>query len=244
MSKFFAPSFTITYNNKLSRKGTNGRLFRFGDQITVSGMDLVPFINGVYKLTDPKDATIYPPDVFTLECLSPGSDRCFGGWNPNTSYNIPIFKGRTIVSSGGAVLSSSITAGNSDVWVHFSGGILPARTVSPAVAPTPTPTPPPPVASYPVTVISEPPSGNGNNLVSSGFDIDKFIASANFKPGLNAAANAKGAAAFRADAKRAAKAAKLTPGQTQKLMDAVNKAIAEGIAKAKNKPLPKPIPRR
>ena len=242
--------FVVSYKNKYSRKGTNGRLFKVGELITVSGMNL-SFINGVYRLVD-VGADLGPgqpgTDVFILECVSQGSGRCFSGWQPGASYNIPIFKGSTVVSSGGAEISSLSTGGNSDIWVHFLAGRMAARPVSPAIVPTPIPPPawPPPVlvSDYPSTVISEPPSDNGNNLVSSGFDIDKFIATANFKPGRSAAANAKGAAAFRADAKRAAKAAKLTPAQTKKLMDAVNKAIAEGIAKASSKPLPKPKPRR
>ena len=183
-----------------------------------------------------------------IECFSQDA-RCFNGWLPGSSLNVPIFAGRTIVSSSGAEVSSTKPPiGNSSIWVHFLAGRLASRPVSPAIVPTPAPLPPlpptpAPVPEYPIVSISEPPL-SGGNVVGDGFDIDKFIATANFKPGLSAAANARGAAAFRADAKRAAKQAKLTPAQTKKLMDAVNKAIQDGLAKLKNKPLPKPKPPR
>ena len=49
----------ISYNNVFSRKGTNGKLFRIGDSITVTGMtsdsrSSSPYSNGngVYRIVD------------------------------------------------------------------------------------------------------------------------------------------------------------------------------------------------
>lgn len=240
----------ITNKLKPTRIGTNRIPFRIGETISVYGMPGVP-VNGTYKIMD-IGSQVNGSDSLILECFTPGGG-CFKGWAASASYNIPIFKGRVIRSSGGAEVSDESPAfGNSDLWVHFLAGRLTGKPLSPAIIPTPTPPPPlpPPIlVETPSVIISEPPLTQGNNLTgtgdgTSGFDIDAFIVRANFKAGLSAAANAKGAAAFRADAKRAAKQAKLTPAQTQKLMDAVNKAIAEAIAKAKTRPLPKPRARR
>ena len=240
----------ITNKLKSTKIGTNRIPFREGESITVSGMPGVP-VNGVYRIVDIGGANLGPgindgSDAIILECFTPGGG-CFKGWAAGASYNIPIFKGRVIVSSGGAQVSNEGTGGNSDLWVHFLAGRLPSKPLSPAIIPAPPlppPLPPPVLVETPGVVFSDPPPTQGNNLTDVGFDIDGFIARANFKPGRSAAANAKGVAAFRADAKRAAKQAKVTPAQTQKLMDAVNKAIADGTAKAKVKPLPKPRPRR
>jgi|694.fasta_scaffold61715_6 hypothetical protein len=252
---------TFSYRASETITGSNGIKFKQGDTVSIRGVrppNLAGWnssLDGVYKVIDLTSRGLVVTGSATV------------GWGGG-SINMPM-NGIEARASGGAVISGakSVTAadgvGNTaDWWMHaFTSYQIdsivspPPPIVLPPVAPpntisqpprSVTSPPPPPQAPRPVIDPGPPPRDNGNDLDTGDgrFNIDQFIARANFKLGTSPAANNRGAARFIADATKAAKTARLTESQTKKLLDAVRKAIADARAKVKNKPLPKPKGRR
>lgn len=236
---------TFSYKSQETKNTSNGIPFKTGDTLSIKGFRNAGGqegwneLNGVYRITN----------ITTRGYVVSGAAT--GNWGRgsiNVPFSYPPAGGSSVVSSGGGEISGAreyrhgpgdrlFTA---DWWMHMFTATeagLSAPSNPPAVSgdtgPVTRPNPP--------RAVDRPPPDDGNKLNTGygGFDIDKFIATANFKPGRDPRANARGIAAFRAEAKKAAKQARLTPAQTKKLMDAVEKAIADGIAKAKKKPLDK-----
>lgn len=250
---------TFSYKGQETKMTSNSIPFKQGDTISVSnfrssnGTAGWSSVNGVYQVAaitarglsvTGSAAQRWGQGSINIPFSNPPQD--IAGMTYSRDSTPPY---SSVVSSGGAVISEARafttytplgTGVSTDWWLHAfitteAGASAPS---SPPVVPT---KPVPVIDSVPKPVDSpSPDSGNMLNTGGGVFDIDKFIATANFKPGLSPAANAKGAADFRDAAQKAAKQARLTQAQTKKLMDAVNRAIAEGIAKAKKKPLSKP----
>lgn len=225
-------------------KTSNGTPFKQGDTLSIRGTKAFDAggwpssIDGVYKVVD----VIGRPGL----AVTGGATA---GWGTG-SINMPM-DGITVSASGGAVIHNAKTvpvgAGQStDWWLHAFTDSGNVQYPAPSFPVFPTTSAPPSQPPRPVIDPGPPPRDNGNDLDAGGdrFNIDQFIVRANFRLGTNAQANNRGAAQFIADATRAAKAAKLTKAQTKKLLDAVNKAIADAKSKAKNKPLPKPKGRK
>lgn len=251
------PFYLMTFSNraKETKSTSNGVPFKVGDTVIVKDFPTIGLnqiglgwtnINGAYKV-----------DMIDARGLlvSGAPTRGWGQGTMNIPFTTPpsnvvgfSYVGSqppysSVTASGGAVIAGAqaVQVGigvSADWWIHV--GITTGPSVSSPPEVVTNPGPRPVIDPIPKTA-DRPPPDNGNNLntVDGGFDIDKFIATANFKPGRDPRANARGIAAFRAEAKKAAKQARLTPEQTKKLMDAVEKAIADGMAKAKKKPLDK-----
>ena len=258
-------SYTIifSYQSKSTTIGSNGVPFKIGDSISLRSFRAAGItgwntsIDGSYRIVDMNSAGLSVTGG-AIATWGEGSINqpfsCPPQMINNFNYSVgtpPPYS--SVSSSGGAIISGAkafnvgATGISTDWWVHAYEGPLPNPNTSPSTPPsppTPTPTPPPPrpVVDPPIRI------DDGNLLNTGGgkppFSIADFIARASFTPGYNAAANTKGAADFRADATKAAKEASLTKAQTNKLLLAVNNAIAKGMAKFKQRPLPKPKGRR
>jgi hypothetical protein len=230
----------FSYIGVETSKTSNGILFKRGDTLFIRGTRSFAgggwpnSIDGVYTVVE----VINRPGLVVTGSAT-------AGWGQG-SINMPM-NGITVSASGGAVINNaktfSVGAGiSTDWWLHAftdsNSQYVPAPP-PPVSPPRPTPPPQPP---RPVIDPGPPPRDNGNDLDTGDgpFNIGQFIARANFRLGTDPQANNRGAAQFIADATRAAKVARLTKAQTKKLLDAVNKAIADARAKVKNKPLPKP----
>jgi hypothetical protein len=235
----------FSYINVETSKTSNGILFKRGDTLFIRGTRSFAgggwpnSIDGVYTVVE----VINRPGLVVTGSAT-------AGWGQG-SINMPM-NGITVSGGGGAVINNAMTVPvgigiSTDWWLHAitSPDSQPVKPPLPLPISLPRSTPPP-QAPRPVIDPGPPPRDNGNDLDTGDgrFNIDQFIARANFKLGTSPAANNKGAAQFIAAATRAAKSARLTKAQTKKLLDAVNKAIADAKSKAKNKPLPKPKGRR
>lgn len=226
-------------------KTSNGIPFKQGDTLSIRGTQAFAAggwpssIDGVYKVVE----VIGRPGLVV-------TGGATAGWGTQGSINTPM-NNITVSSSGGAVINNAKTVPvgggvSTDWWLHAmtdSGSQYVPTPPPPVSPPRPTPPPQPP---RPVIDPGPPPRDNGNDLDTGdgSFNIDQFIVQANFKLGTDPQANNRGAAQFIADATRAAKSARLNKAQTKKLLDAVNKAIANARAKVKNKPLSRPKGRK
>lgn len=231
---------TFSYKNSETTRSANGVQFKQGDTVSIRGTRAAGItgwnssLDGVYKVTE-----ITPRGLV----VTGGATAVWGGGSINMPMN-----GVTVSASGGASISNAqdYQVNNqgehtTDWWLHAfttdntGGAAIPAPISPPFKGPAPQP-------PKPVVDPGLPPRDDGNNLdTGTGrFNIGEFIARANFRLGTSTQANNIGAAQFIADATKAAKSARLNKAQTKKLLDAVNKAIADARAKVKNKPLPKP----
>lgn len=265
---FFILNFS--YKGVGTDQTSNGIPFKVGDTISLTGFDLrLPFngwirMDGSYRVLDLGRLN---PGGIALS-VSGGATSQWGIGSINIAFNHPpgtlgaIITNRDAIppyssvhSSGGAAITNAqgyIVRGNewsTDWWLHayatptFTG--LSGGAEAPTIPVTPTvptaPRPPTPQPPSPRLVVDGWPDGNGGNPA---FDIDKFIATASFKAGTDARANARGARDFIALAVKAAKDSRLSPARTKVLLAAVNMAIANSKAKAMKRPLAKPRGRR
>jgi hypothetical protein len=235
----------FSYKSQETKNTSNSIPFKIGDTLSIQGfraargMARWNEVNGTYRI----DGIISRGYV-----VSGPVTRDWGDGSINIPFSYPPEGVSSVVSSGGGKISGATeyrhgpggSLFTADWWMHMhtttDAGLLaasnpPVTSGGPGLVTVPNPP----------RAVDRPPPDDGNKLNTGygGFDIDKFIATANFKPGRDPRANARGIAAFRAEAKKAAKQAKLTTAQTKKLMDAVDRAIADGMAKAKKKPLDK-----
>lgn len=238
----------FSYKNTENPKTTNGIPFKQGDTVSVQGSRAAGItgwnssLDGIYKVIE----------LTSRGLVVTGSPTAKWG---DGSINMPM-NGITVSASGGASISGAgmyqidSRQQTTDWWMH---AFITPNTSGPVTGggyPLPESRPPhkPPAPQPPRPVIDPGPPfvDDGNNLTTDNgrFNIDKFIVQANFKAGTSSRENNIGAAQFIADATSAAKTAKLNKAQTKKLLDAVNKAIADARAKVKNKLLPKPKGRK
>lgn len=244
------PSGASTDERRATITGDNGKTFKVGDVITFKGFK-VPSVYRDWREIDGSYIVngITVGNGLYVSVYYGGIQWSVGAANSTNFLAFPYLSSPSTVTSVNGV-AIDIASGEWSVNFELTNTV----TLKPNVAENPPifindpPTDPAVVApSYegPVTPTSPEPSrqpkDDGNKLATPAgqFDIDKFIANARFTPGTDKRANARGIAAFKAEAKKAAKQARLTTAQTKKLMDAVDKAIADGIAKASKKPLNK-----
>jgi hypothetical protein len=223
--------------------GSNGKSFQVGDVVALSDFE-VPSVYRDWRSVD---------GSYLIGGITVGNGLYVTPYNGHIQWSVGAATSTNIFSvfaAGGGSRAPTVRSSNG-VVVDLSSGrwavtfeLVSSVTLVPNVSyPTPVLVSDPPPrhdAPGPVTP-NTPVPDNGNNLSTpaGSFDIDKFIASASFKPGSNTRANSLAVSHFRSDARRAAKQARLTTDQTNKLMNAVEKAIADGIARAGKKPLDK-----
>lgn len=238
-----SPPLAPNSERKATIVGSNGKSFQVGDVVALNNFE-VPSVYRDWRAVD---------GSYLIGGITVGNGLYVTPYNGHIQWSVGAATSTNIFSvffAGGSSRAPTVRSSNG-VVVDLSSGLwsVTFELVS-SVTLVPNMSYPPPVlvsdpsprpdAPGPVTP-NTPAPDNGNNLStpSGSFDIDKFIASASFKPGSNARANSLAVSNFRSDAKRAARQARLTTDQTKKLMDAVEKAIADGIARASKKPLDK-----
>jgi hypothetical protein len=246
------PSLNVAYTTP-TITGSNGLKFKTGDVITLNNFTISPTIrdwrqiNGSYIIRGiTTELGLYvEPDYG-------GIQWSVGATTSTRSLSLPFSAGQSLSSKNGVqIVQSGLPYGT---WtgvarLDYSVTLLPPEASIPDLVVVPTPpdnpivgifpiidpyiepvqtTPTKPVVVIPPTVTT-PPKPTPTVKVSGTTVSIPFLTSASFKPGISAAANAKGKAAFITLVKRASVASKLTKEQDAQLLATVYEAIDKAM---------------
>jgi hypothetical protein len=252
------PSVNVQYTTP-TITGSNGLKFKTGDVITLNNFTISPTIrdwrqiNGSYIIRGiTTELGLY------VEVFYGSIQWSTGGTTSTRSLNLPFSAGQSLSSKNGVqIVQSGLPYGTwtGVARLDYSVTLLPPEASIPdlVVVPTPPDNPTvdlnPIVGIFPITdpyiepvqttptkpVAVAPPAATTPTKPTptvkvSGTTVSiPFLTSASFKPGISAAANAKGKAAFITLVKKASVASKLTKEQDAQLLATVYEAIDKAM---------------